>query len=191
MEKFFQTTIDAPCYALEEQLENLTVRRRKRSDPWSILFLTPHRSYVLLLHHSQRCQQPKAFWDQMFPHGSQQHDDDDGTMDGAIPMGMFVVPQYCEYCGASHTRLCPPSCQRPKLFFQKKRPPFCNQRHEWDAHTEYALPKPPPVAELANIILQNDENNNELMHYPTPTVTTTPRKTHSSSPSNWLQSVEQ
>ena len=55
------------------------------------------------------------------------------------PPGAYVVQTNCEYCGASHIRLCTPECQRPKLFFRKKRPPFCPHPERWDPHTEYAI----------------------------------------------------
>ena len=49
------------------------------------------------------------------------------------------VQTSCEYCGASHTSLCSPHCQRPKLYFRKKRPPFCNHPERWDPVTGYEI----------------------------------------------------
>jgi hypothetical protein len=47
-------------------------------------------------------------------------------------------PAHCEYCGAPDLELCTRrgGCQRPVLFFQKKRPPFA-QAGGWDPVTEY------------------------------------------------------
>ena len=55
---------------------------------------------------------------------------------------MYMVPTSCEYCGAKETSQCSsnPSCSRPKLYFQKKRPPFCKRDPErWDPETDNAL----------------------------------------------------
>jgi hypothetical protein len=44
-----------------------------------------------------------------------------------LPAGAYILPDFCEYCEATSTKQCGSSCRRPKLFFAKKRPPFCNQ----------------------------------------------------------------
>jgi hypothetical protein len=60
-----------------------------------------------------------------------------------LPMGMYVVPTFCEYCGAESTALCDAAhCQRPALYFQKKRPPFGKLNATvWDPVSEHAIPK--------------------------------------------------
>jgi hypothetical protein len=46
----------------------------------------------------------------------------------------IVGPKSCEYCGAKTTLDCDPkSCERPKLYFIKKKPPFENSRVQWTA----------------------------------------------------------
>ncbi|GKY99845.1 hypothetical protein MPSEU_000938300 [Mayamaea pseudoterrestris] len=59
-----------------------------------------------------------------------------------VAAGMYVVPTFCEYCGAAQTSLCDSKqCQRPRLYFQKKRPPFAKRDDKkWDAATDFALP---------------------------------------------------
>ena len=49
-----------------------------------------------------------------------------------------IGPSHCEYCGAASTGLCGPGCERPRLFFRNKRPPF-GRKEEWDDSTEYRL----------------------------------------------------
>lgn len=55
-----------------------------------------------------------------------------------VPAGMYVVPTFCEYCGAPETTLChAETCPRPRLFFAKKRPPFCQRNAQvWDETTD-------------------------------------------------------
>ena len=50
----------------------------------------------------------------------------------------MVGPRSCEYCGESSTLNCGNDCDRPKLFFLKKRPPF-ESTDGWDHETEYRL----------------------------------------------------
>lgn len=57
-----------------------------------------------------------------------------------IPFGHYMVPLACEYCGAKTTDDCGSSCERPKLFFRKQRPPFA-PKEGWDAVTEYRMPE--------------------------------------------------
>jgi hypothetical protein len=49
-----------------------------------------------------------------------------------------IGPPHCEYCGAASTELCGPGCERPRLFFRNKRPPF-GRKEEWDSSTGYRL----------------------------------------------------
>jgi len=49
-----------------------------------------------------------------------------------------IGPPHCEYCGASSTEMCGPGCERPRLFFRNKIPPF-GRKEEWDGRTEYRL----------------------------------------------------
>lgn len=79
------------------------------------------------------CRQPLSFL-QFFEH-------DQGIYQGEeCGVGAYVSPRSCEYCGASTTTLCPASCQRPKLYFLKQKPPFASPEG-WDAVTEYELPR--------------------------------------------------
>lgn len=81
-----------------------------------------------------RCRQPLDF----FPFFEETRDfsevDDDVTHVGA-----YVAPRSCEYCGAPTVSLCSSSCQRPKLYFRKKRPPFCPPGEKWDPETDYEV----------------------------------------------------
>lgn len=60
--------------------------------------------------------------------------------------GAYTIPTTCEYCKAEHVSNCAPDCQRPKLFFRKKRPPFVPVGDErngraWDPVTGFELEK--------------------------------------------------
>ena len=63
------------------------------------------------------------------------------TTEVALPAGVYVVPTFCEYCGADHVQHCDPDhCPRPSLYFQKKRPPFCKpDATKWDPVTDHAI----------------------------------------------------
>jgi hypothetical protein len=64
-----------------------------------------------------------------------------GTTVMPMPASTFyVVPAACEYCYAAHTSQCGKDCQRPRLYFQKRRPPFCKaDANVWHPKTDYAL----------------------------------------------------
>lgn len=58
----------------------------------------------------------------------------------ALTAGAYVLPTFCEYCKASNKAFCPSHCERPKLFFQKKRPPFCKLNpNMWNPQNDFAL----------------------------------------------------
>jgi hypothetical protein len=69
--------------------------------------------------------------------------DEQQQMSVAAPLpGAYVLPKFCEYCQASCTTKCPPHCTRPKLYFQKKRPPFCKRNPVlWNDDTDHAIPR--------------------------------------------------
>mmetsp|Transcript_3714 Transcript_3714/g.5084 ORF Transcript_3714/g.5084 Transcript_3714/m.5084 type:complete len:278 (-) Transcript_3714:2-835(-) len=50
----------------------------------------------------------------------------------------IVGPKSCEFCDAPSLTLCKSTCERPKTFLQKKRPPF-ESMDQWDPVTEYKL----------------------------------------------------
>ena len=51
----------------------------------------------------------------------------------------IVGPKSCEYCKARTTLECDSkTCDRPKLYFLKKQPPFENSRVKWD-HDGYSV----------------------------------------------------
>jgi hypothetical protein len=66
-----------------------------------------------------------------------------------LPAGAYVLPTFCEYCGAKTLAECRPgTCKRPALYFQKKRPPFCKPNSQkWDRKTDHYIPPRPPLAE--------------------------------------------
>ena len=45
----------------------------------------------------------------------------------------IVGPRSCEYCNARTTLQCTKDCPRPKLFFLRKKPPFENQRNDFES----------------------------------------------------------
>ena len=64
---------------------------------------------------------------------AQSDDCDYNNMDMHTPQDPFnpnmVGPKHCEYCGAKTTLQCDPrTCDRPQLFFSKKKPPFESSR---------------------------------------------------------------
>jgi hypothetical protein len=62
---------------------------------------------------------------------TQDHHDADTPQD---PFNRNIVgPSSCEYCNAKSTLECDTkTCDRPQLYFLKKRPPFENSREEWN-----------------------------------------------------------
>jgi hypothetical protein len=86
------------------------------------------------------CRHPSSFLSLFQEHG----DSRDGVeaMPPGMGMGMYVMPTFCEYCGAEHTNECDgTSCQRPTLYLQKKRPPFSKPGALWDPATDHAIPQ--------------------------------------------------
>ena len=68
---------------------------------------------------------------------SHQYTTDRGGQDPFNPN--MVGPKCCEYCKADTTLECDPDkCDRPKLYFLKKRPPFDTTDEEWTSDG-YAL----------------------------------------------------
>ena len=67
-----------------------------------------------------------------------EHSDREGVENG-LPPGMYTIPKSCEYCGAESTDQCTESCQRPKSFFRKQRPPFSPPGPQWDSKTDYEI----------------------------------------------------
>ncbi|KAI2503479.1 hypothetical protein MHU86_10948 [Fragilaria crotonensis] len=119
MEKLYSNTIDLPCNLVCELDE---------SD-----FFT-------------NCRQPLSFFQKHHdtPHDSHNNGEGQQRYDGEHdehlpPPGAYAVQTTCEYCGASHIRLCSPTCCRPKLFLRKQRPPFCSNPERWDPLTEYEI----------------------------------------------------
>ena len=65
-------------------------------------------------------------------------------VENVLPPGMYTIPKTCEYCGAESTDLCTDTCQRPKSFFRKQRPPFCpSDAEKWEPSTDYEISKRP------------------------------------------------
>jgi hypothetical protein len=54
-------------------------------------------------------------------------DDDAGQVGIVDGLDQNIVgPRICEYCKAEDTTKCKESCERPKMYFIKRRPPFEN-----------------------------------------------------------------
>lgn len=80
-------------------------------------------------HCIQHCRQPMAFLSFFKEH------------DEVLPAGAYVLPTFCEYCRAPHVSQCRPTCRRPALYFQKKRPPFCKPNAAvWNKDTDDYVP---------------------------------------------------
>lgn len=43
----------------------------------------------------------------------------------------IIGPRQCEYCRAESTLDCEPTCERPRLYFLKRKPPFETNDEEW------------------------------------------------------------
>mmetsp|Transcript_24902 Transcript_24902/g.37844 ORF Transcript_24902/g.37844 Transcript_24902/m.37844 type:complete len:201 (+) Transcript_24902:154-756(+) len=87
-------------------------------------------------------------------------EDVDSWVDPLPVAGAYTIPTECEYCGAKHVSECDPElCQRPRLFFQKKRPPFCQNDKKWDPVTDFAIPEPEKKKDedLPSSLPQNEE----------------------------------
>lgn len=104
------TTVDAPCRGVS----------------------MCHTSFEDKLDLFSHCRQPLDFWSFL-----RKHNTHNGTGVEMMPAGTYVVPTFCEYCGASHTSQCKPNCGRPPLFFAKKRPPFQKpDSKRWNSETD-------------------------------------------------------
>jgi hypothetical protein len=57
----------------------------------------------------------------------------------AAVAGFHFIPVSCEYCGAYSLSECSESCQRPKSFFRRKRPPFRKRSLHWHSITGDAI----------------------------------------------------
>lgn len=88
-----------------------------------------------------------------------------------MPAGAYVVPRFCEYCGAEDIDDCGDDCKRPKLYFQKKRPPFARKDPlQWDER-DFAVdpeqPTSPPEPQTTGSFLsfftqQSQANENSV-----------------------------
>lgn len=118
-----------------------SVKSRSETDDYYIYVDGEVLSNAYLLFFLQHCKQPLSFLQFFDDHHEGMY------AEGQVePVGAYVAPRSCEYCGASTTTLCPASCTRPKLYFRKQKPPFASPEG-WDAVTEYELPpveEPPP-----------------------------------------------
>lgn len=101
----------------------------------------------------QACRQPLSFLP--FVKEGEEYDQED-VYYSHPPPGAYIIPTTCEYCKAEHVLDCTHDCQRPKLFFRKKRPPFDSDPKRWDPVTEYELDPPPKQEEHLDI--ENLEN---------------------------------
>lgn len=83
---------------------------------------------------SQQCRHPLEIFSVFHEHANRQD-----VVDHKLLPGMYAIPRACEYCGAVDSDYCTDDCQRPKSFFQKKRPPFCPPNmSQWDPVTDVA-----------------------------------------------------
>jgi hypothetical protein len=63
--------------------------------------------------------------------------DEDVGQVGIDGLGQNIVgPRMCEYCNAKDTKECQESCERPKLYFIKRRPPFENSKEGYSKSGE-------------------------------------------------------
>lgn len=84
---------------------------------------------------------------------SNQYTTDRGGQDPFNPN--MVGPKCCEYCKAATTLECDPDkCDRPKLYFLKKRPPFDTTDEEWTSDG-YALRDMGYLKRVKNATFQN------------------------------------
>lgn len=95
----------------------------------------------------QHCRRPDEFLSFF-----REHHTSEGVDVQVMPAGAYVVPTFCEYCQAPHISKCTTTCERPKLFFQKKRPPFAKKDPlKWDPDTDDAI--------MENILVQSSTND--------------------------------
>jgi len=110
MEKFYKAALE-PCAGTSRGLK--TVRCEDELSYFGCSFLSPSDD------------------------SSHQYTTDRGGQDPFNPN--MVGPKHCEYCKAATTLECDPhKCDRPKLFFSKKKPPFDTSDEEWTSDG-YAL----------------------------------------------------
>jgi len=87
----------------------------------------------------QTCRQPLSMFSFFREHESMAVDIENNEVP-MLPVGAYALPTECEYCHAKSTRRCPAHCSRPKLYLQKKRPPFARRdESKWDKETDHAV----------------------------------------------------
>jgi hypothetical protein len=119
IKRMYETTVDGPCQGV-----------------LPVCQMSIDQQLDLFTH----CRQPLAFLSLFREHGGDTRDGD--ALPVGMGMGMYVMPTFCEYCGAEHTNDCTGNCQRPALYLQKKRPPFSKpSRALWDPATDHAIPQ--------------------------------------------------
>jgi hypothetical protein len=126
-----------PSCHLQDQLDLLMV-----SVLWVADIFFKKRKEILfsnVVDLKKHCRQPLSFF--RFFH---EHQDSDMAGVEVLPAGAYVLPTSCEYCGEADTQHCDRNqCQRPPLYFQKKRPPFAKRdATRWDPITDDAIVTP-------------------------------------------------
>lgn len=92
----------------------------------------------------KHCRQPLSFLSFF-----NEHDSADSIGVEILPPGAYTMSRFCEYCGSEDTKLCTSNCTRPKLFFQKKRPPFEKPNANiWDPRTDRFIPQPKEITTM-------------------------------------------
>jgi hypothetical protein len=147
---------------------------------------------------NKHCRQPLAFLSFFNQHDrSGGHHDQHGNngitcthpdeqqhqqQDVAPPLpGAYVLPKFCEYCQASSTTNCPPHCTRPKLYFQKKRPPFCKRNPVlWNDETDHAIPRDTALYPISPRPHHSKNNSNKDFSSSYNKKTTAPSSSHNS-----------
>lgn len=122
MKKIYDSTIEGACHGTSLP----TICQIRLEDQLDVL---------------TNCRQPLSFLSFFHEHNTPQ-----GVGVEVLPAGAYVVPTFCEYCGSAHISQCGSNCRRPKLYFQKKRPPFQPLDPEkWDPRTSHAIIVSPNV----------------------------------------------
>ena len=141
MKRLLDNTVHGTCHvpgmcngSLEDQLDVFMVRDQHIRHSLKF-FIIVCSNYSRCFPLSKNCRQPLSMF-------SFFRDEEEGeaVRVQVLPAGAYVLPTYCEYCKASNGCPCQPHCERPKLYFQKKRPPFRKlDPNRWNPQTDFAL----------------------------------------------------
>uniref|UniRef100_A0A7S2UNC0 Uncharacterized protein n=1 Tax=Attheya septentrionalis TaxID=420275 RepID=A0A7S2UNC0_9STRA len=139
LERMYSIAV-APCIGTGSSAANLDHPQPTNSSSQKESSRTNNLFSGVCLESGGALDEPLGYLNCSFPqfalvdHNSQPNNNGDG--DSSI--GSAIGWRKCEYCACASVTNCGPTCQRPKLYFLKQKPPFCSP-DGWDPDSEYPM----------------------------------------------------